>query len=124
MRAVLHSGKFLEKDPGADEREEELAAAVGQVLGVQEPLDRVAPHELEDWSLVEDLLADSRVAQVQELRDRDVELEPGEFFIVPRGVEHKPAAASEAHVLLLEPSSTLNTGNVRDDRTVDELQRL
>ena len=53
------------------------------------------------------------------LRDRTVELEEGEFFIVPRGVEHKPAAAAEAHVLVFEPVSTLNTGNVRDARTVD-----
>lgn len=54
------------------------------------------------------------------LRDRTVDLEEGELFIVPRGVEHKPVAEGETHVLLLEPSSTLNTGNVRDDRTVDE----
>jgi mannose-6-phosphate isomerase-like protein (cupin superfamily) len=42
-----------------------------------------------------------------------------EFFIVPRGVEHKPVADSETHVLLLEPASTLNTGNLRNERTVD-----
>ncbi|MEC9010093.1 MAG: cupin domain-containing protein, partial [Planctomycetota bacterium] len=58
------------------------------------------------------------------LRDRVVELDEGEFFIVPRGVEHKPVAAGEAHVLLLEPTSTLNTGNVRNDRTVDAPKRL
>ncbi|MDJ0788421.1 MAG: cupin domain-containing protein [Myxococcota bacterium] len=58
------------------------------------------------------------------LRDRVVDLEEGEFFIVPRGVEHKPVAESEAHVLLLEPSSTLNTGNVRDHRTVETPERL
>ena len=58
------------------------------------------------------------------LRERVIELDEGEFFIVPRGVEHKPVAAGEAHVLLLEPSSTLNTGSVRNDRTVDELERL
>lgn len=54
------------------------------------------------------------------LRDRVVELDPGEFFIVPRGVEHKPVAREEVHVLLLEPAGTLNTGNLRNDRTVDE----
>jgi mannose-6-phosphate isomerase-like protein (cupin superfamily) len=53
------------------------------------------------------------------LRDRVVELEEGEFFIVPRGVEHRPVAEAECHVLLLEPASTLNTGNVRDERTVE-----
>ena len=58
------------------------------------------------------------------LRERIVELDEGEFFIVPKGVEHKPVAAAEAHVLLLEPASTLNTGNVRDDRTVDAPERL
>ena len=58
------------------------------------------------------------------LRDRDVWLEPGEFAIVPRGVEHLPIAPEEAHVLMIEPQSTLNTGNVRNERTVNELQRL
>jgi mannose-6-phosphate isomerase-like protein (cupin superfamily) len=53
------------------------------------------------------------------LRDRIVELDEGEFFIVPRGVEHKPVADAETHVLLLEPVSTLNTGNLRNERTVD-----
>ena len=56
------------------------------------------------------------------LRDRDVILGEGEFFIVPRGVEHKPVAESEAHVLLFEPKSTLNTGEERTDRTVEDLQ--
>lgn len=58
------------------------------------------------------------------LRDRVVTLAEGEFFIVPRGVEHKPVAEQEVHVLLLEPASTLNTGNVRSERTVDRPERL
>ena len=58
------------------------------------------------------------------LRDRIVELDEGEFFIVPRGVEHKPVAIEEVHVLLMEPASTLNTGNLQNDRTVDEPQRI
>ncbi len=53
------------------------------------------------------------------LRERDVRLEEGEFFIVPKGVEHMPVAEEEAHVLLLEPKTTLNTGNVRNERTVE-----
>ena len=57
-------------------------------------------------------------------RDRDVRLEEGEFFIVPRGVEHLPVAAEEVHVLLFEPKTTLNTGDVRDERTVAELQHI
>lgn len=54
------------------------------------------------------------------LRDRVVTLHPGELFVVPRGLEHKPVAKGEAHVLLLEPKSTINTGNVRDARTVTD----
>ncbi len=48
----------------------------------------------------------------------------GEFLIVPRGVEHLPIAEEEVHVLLLEPKSTLNTGNVRDERTREVLDRV
>ena len=58
------------------------------------------------------------------LRDGDIQLEEGEFIIVPRGVEHMPVADEEAHVLLLEPKSTLNTGNVRNERTRPELQSI
>jgi mannose-6-phosphate isomerase-like protein (cupin superfamily) len=55
------------------------------------------------------------------LRDRDIFLEEGEFVIIPRGVEHLPIAEEEAHVLLLEPKTTLNTGNVRDEKTVENV---
>ena len=58
------------------------------------------------------------------LRDRVVALEPGELFIVPRGVEHRPVATEETHVLLFEPAGTLNTGNVRDARTVERPERI
>jgi mannose-6-phosphate isomerase-like protein (cupin superfamily) len=58
------------------------------------------------------------------LRDRDINLLPGEFVIIPRGVEHLPVAEQEAHVLLLEPKTTLNTGNVNNERTVEQLERL
>ena len=61
---------------------------------------------------------------VMKLRDGDKEIKEGEFFIVPRGVEHCPVAEEEVHVMLLEPKSTLNTGNVRNERTLPELQRL
>jgi mannose-6-phosphate isomerase-like protein (cupin superfamily) len=53
------------------------------------------------------------------LKDGDIQLEAGEFFIVPKGVEHIPIAREEVHVLLLEPKSTVNTGNVRNERTVE-----
>ena len=52
------------------------------------------------------------------LRDRDIRLEEGEFVIIPRGVEHCPVAEEEVHVILLEPKSTLNTGNIQNERTI------
>lgn len=58
------------------------------------------------------------------LRDRDIFLEEGEFVIIPGGVEHLPIAEEEAHVLLLEPKTTLNTGNVRNERTVVDAERI
>jgi mannose-6-phosphate isomerase-like protein (cupin superfamily) len=57
-------------------------------------------------------------------RERFIDLTEGEFLIVPRGVEHRPAAAEEVHVLLFEPAGTLNTGNLRNARTVEKLERL
>jgi mannose-6-phosphate isomerase-like protein (cupin superfamily) len=56
------------------------------------------------------------------LRDRDIHLKEGEFVIIPKGVEHLPIAEEEVHVLLLEPKSTLNTGNVQNERTVNDLE--
>ena len=56
------------------------------------------------------------------LRDRDIQLKEGEFVIIPKGVEHLPIAEEEVHVLLLEPKSTLNTGNVQNERTVNNLE--
>jgi mannose-6-phosphate isomerase-like protein (cupin superfamily) len=58
------------------------------------------------------------------LRDRDIFLEEGEFVIIPRGVEHLPIAEEEAHVLLLEPKTTLNTGSIHNERTVADLERI
>ena len=55
---------------------------------------------------------------------REVVIHPGEFIIVPKGVEHKPRADEETHIMLLEPKTTLNTGNVRGDRTVEVLDRI
>ncbi len=59
-----------------------------------------------------------------EFRDREEWIEEGEFIIVPRGIEHRPVAEEEAHVLLFEPATTLNTGNVEDEFTVAELERI
>lgn len=57
-------------------------------------------------------------------RDRDELLGPGEFIVVPHGVEHLPIAEPVCEVLLLEPNTTLNTGNVREARTVERPERL
>jgi mannose-6-phosphate isomerase-like protein (cupin superfamily) len=59
-----------------------------------------------------------------EFRDRVVELAAGDFLVVPRGVEHRPVADDEVEVVLFEPATVLNTGNVRGERTVDVLERL
>lgn len=53
------------------------------------------------------------------LRDRDIELSAGEFFIIPRGVEHLPVAEEEVEVMLFEPKSVLNTGDVQNEKTVE-----
>jgi mannose-6-phosphate isomerase-like protein (cupin superfamily) len=60
-----------------------------------------------------------------EFRDKTITLHPGEFLIVPRGVEHRPVAHEEAEVLLFEPASTVNTGNLEaNERTRVDLERL
>lgn len=59
-----------------------------------------------------------------EFHDRHVWLEEGEFIIVPRGVEHRPVAEEEVQVLLLEPASTVNTGNVKSELTVAKSDRI
>jgi mannose-6-phosphate isomerase-like protein (cupin superfamily) len=59
-----------------------------------------------------------------EFRDKTVEIEPGEMIVVPKGMEHKPIAMEEVHVMLFEPASTLNTGNIENERTRKELEKL
>jgi mannose-6-phosphate isomerase-like protein (cupin superfamily) len=76
-------------------------------------------HEAED-----ELFLVIKGTLLMKLRDRDIRIEEGEFIIIPRGVEHLPVAEDEVHVLLLEPKSTLNTGNVVNERTVAELDRI
>lgn len=61
---------------------------------------------------------------VMKLEDRDIQLEQGEFIVIPRGVEHKPVADEEVEVLLIEPKTTLNTGNLKNERTVEVLQQI
>jgi mannose-6-phosphate isomerase-like protein (cupin superfamily) len=57
-------------------------------------------------------------------RDREEIIKPGEFIIVPKGVEHMPVADEEVHMVLFEPKTTLNTGNVHNERTHAELERI
>lgn len=76
-------------------------------------------HEAED----EMFLVVKGVIKIR-LRDGEVELKEGEFAVIPRGVEHLPVAESEAHVLLFEPKSVLNTGDVVNERTVADLRRV
>jgi mannose-6-phosphate isomerase-like protein (cupin superfamily) len=58
------------------------------------------------------------------LRDRDLQLAEGEFVVIPRGVEHLPVAGEEVHVMLIEPKTTLNTGDQHSARTVPELEHI
>ena len=76
-------------------------------------------HELED-----ELFLVVKGTLRMRFRDRDVLIREGEFLVVPRGVEHLPVAEDEVHVVLLEPKSTLNTGNVRNERTVETLEHI
>lgn len=76
-------------------------------------------HENEDelfWVIQGELLI--------QFRDRDVVVREGEFLIVPKGVEHKPVAKEEVHVVLFEPATTLNTGNTTTKHTVEQLETL
>jgi mannose-6-phosphate isomerase-like protein (cupin superfamily) len=57
-------------------------------------------------------------------RDREAVVREGEFVIVPRGIEHCPVADDEVHIVLIEPKSTLNTGNIVNERTVAQLERI
>lgn len=60
----------------------------------------------------------------KEFRDRHLWIEEGEFIVVPRGVEHRPVAEEEAWIMLFEPASILNTGNVQNEMTLHELERV
>ncbi len=98
---------------------------VGELNGQQVKLVKLKgefiPHRHDD---ADELFLVVRGSIVIKLRDRDITLQEGEFCIVPRGIEHQPVAAAEAHVLLFEPADTLNTGNIRNERTVHEPERL
>jgi mannose-6-phosphate isomerase-like protein (cupin superfamily) len=80
-------------------------------------------HDVEDelFFVVKGAL---KIAVREDGAEREIVIHPGEFLIIPHGVEHCPSAEEETHIMLLEPKSTLNTGNVEGERTVRELQRI
>jgi mannose-6-phosphate isomerase-like protein (cupin superfamily) len=61
---------------------------------------------------------------VIKFRDQDITLDEGEFLIVPRSVEHKPVAEEEVHIMLYEPATTINTGDVRNELTKENIERI
>ena len=98
---------------------------VGELNGQQVKLAKFAgPFEWHRHEKEDELFLVVRGQFRMEFRDRNIELEAGEFLIVPQGVEHRPVADAEVEVLLFEPAGTLNTGNVRSERTLEQLERL
>jgi mannose-6-phosphate isomerase-like protein (cupin superfamily) len=59
-----------------------------------------------------------------QLRDKTITINEGEFIIIPRGIEHRPVAHEEVEVMLFEPASTLNTGNVENELTLKQLEKV
>lgn len=80
-------------------------------------------HEAED-ELFLVLNGELRMKIRENGSEREEVIRPGEFIIIPHGVEHLPSAEEEVHLLLLEPKSTLNTGNLHNERTLPELERI
>jgi mannose-6-phosphate isomerase-like protein (cupin superfamily) len=80
-------------------------------------------HEMED-ELFLVVKGELRMKVRDDGGEREIVIHPGEFIIIPHGVEHFPTADVETHVMLLEPKTTLNTGNLRNERTQPELQRI
>jgi mannose-6-phosphate isomerase-like protein (cupin superfamily) len=76
-------------------------------------------HEVED-----ELFLVVKGTLRMKFRDHEAIIREGEFIIVPRGVEHCPVAEEEVHIVLIEPKSTLNTGNITNERTVAQLERI
>ena len=98
---------------------------VGELNGQMVKLVKVhGPFEWHHHAAEDELFLVHRGSFRMEFRDREVTLNAGDFLIVPRGVEHRPVADDEVEVLLFEPASTLNTGNVTSERTREVLDRL
>lgn len=96
---------------------------VGELNGQQVKLAKLKGefvwhhHENED-----ELFMVFKGSLIIKLKDKDIHLSEGQFFIIPRGVEHFPVAAEECHVVLFEPKSVLNTGNIKNEKTVEDLE--
>lgn len=129
VRAVADQGGLLTEQDLADFRPEwQTTVSTAYLVGeLNESYVKVVKaqgefvwhhHEVEDELF---LVVKGRL--LMRLRDREIRLEEGDFLVVPRGVEHQPVA-EEAQLLVVEPKATLNTGNVRNERTVAELERL
>ncbi|MDX5419769.1 MAG: cupin domain-containing protein [Hymenobacteraceae bacterium] len=99
---------------------------VGELNGQQVKLAKFkGPFEWHHHDHEDELFLVVKGSFDMEFRDKTVTVNPGEFLIVPRGVEHRPVANEEAEVLLFEPATTVNTGNLTDsDRTRQNLERL
>jgi len=98
---------------------------VGELNGQMVKLAKFrGPFEWHHHAAEDELFLVHRGSFRMELRDRVVTLHAGDFLIVPRGVEHRPVAEEEVEVILFEPASTLNTGNVISERTREQLERL
>lgn len=98
---------------------------VGELNGQMVKLAKFrGPFEWHHHAQEDELFLVHRGSFRMEFRDRAVTLKAGDFLIVPRGVEHRPVADAEVEVLLFEPASTLNTGNVTSERTREVLDRL
>jgi mannose-6-phosphate isomerase-like protein (cupin superfamily) len=125
----LTEGRFVEKVNLAEKfkqiQEYWKPYIVAELNGQYVKLDKLKGefvwhhHEKED-----ELFLVVRGRLRMDFRDKSVWLEEGEFIVVPRGVEHRPFAEEEAHILLFEPATTLNTGNVRNQRTLENLDKI
>ena len=76
-------------------------------------------HENED-----ELFMVVKGSLIIKLRDTDIKLNEGEFFIIPRGIEHMPVAEKEVHVMMFEPKGTVNTGNTESEKTLNNLEKI
>ena len=96
-----------------------LAELNGQVIKIAKIKGEFVwhKHEAED-----EFFLVTHGSMVIKLRDKEIYLKEGEFTIIPRGIEHKPVADEEAHILMFEPASTLNTGDVVNELTRDKIE--